>query len=122
MRSMRPAYRKAISVVFLAGFAAAGNAQNSPAIPPGPDNFYIETPAGWVQPKTPWGDPDLQGVYPENFVGSVPMQRCAGGRQRGGACDPQKAFLTEEEFKAAQARAASAPNQFAVAEKEGQVG
>jgi hypothetical protein len=27
----------------------------------------------WVHPKTPWGDPDLQGVWPGNM--GVPMQR-----------------------------------------------
>jgi len=121
---MHPAYRIAICVVVLAGCEAIGSGQAHPAIPPGPDNFYIGTPAGWVQPKTPWGDPDLQGIYPENFIGSVPMQRCAGGRGGRGAatCDPHKEFLTEEEFKAAQTRFEKAPNQFANAEKEGQAG
>ncbi len=121
---MWPAYRTVIGVVFLAGFESIGSGQaQHPAIPPGPDNFYIGTPAGWVQPKTPWGDPDLQGIYPESFVGSVPFQRCAG-RARAGSppCDPQKAFLTEQEFKAAQTRAEQAPNQFQQAEKDGQVG
>src|SRR5215471_15334221 len=99
---MRPVYRTAICVVFLAGFESVGSGQARPAIPPGPDNFYVGTPAGWVHPKTPWGDPDLQGSYPENFVGSVPMQRCVGRQSPGSpACDPSKAFLTEEEFKAA---------------------
>lgn len=30
---------------------------------------------GWVQPKTPWGDPDLQGMWPLNHINSVPLQR-----------------------------------------------
>lgn len=119
---MLPRYRTAILVVLLAGSQCIGSGQARPAIPPGRDNFYIGTPAGWVHPKTPWGDPDLQGIYPENFVGSVPLQRCAGGRQRPGACDPTKAFLTEEEFKAAQTRAEQAPNQFQKAKEEGQPG
>jgi hypothetical protein len=120
---MRLTYRTAIFVVFLAGFEAIGSGQRSPAVPPGPDNFYIGTPAGWVQPKTPWGDPDLQGIYPESFVGSVPFQRCVG-RARPGAppCDPNKAFLTEEEFKAVQARAAGTTDRYSQAEKEGQTG
>jgi hypothetical protein len=118
---MRPAYRTAICIVLLAGFETIGTGQA--AIPPGPDNFYIGTPAGWVQPKTPWGDPDLQGIYPENFVGSVPMQRCVG-RQRPGAppCDPHQAFYTEEQFKAAQARYAKAPDRYQQAEEQGQAG
>src|SRR5579864_2321460 len=70
--------------------------------PPSEKNMFIETPAGWKHPKTAWGDPDLQGTWPISYVGSVPLERCAGGG-RGGAqppCDPNKAFLTEEEFKA----------------------
>ena len=27
----------------------------------------------WTVPKTPWGDPDLQGMWPGNM--GVPMQR-----------------------------------------------
>jgi hypothetical protein len=95
------------------------------AIPPGPNNFFTGTPAGWVHPKTPWGDPDLQGIYPLNLVGSVPMERCAGGRggRGGGAnCDPRKEFLTEEEYKAALARFEQAPNRYEQAEQEGQAG
>ncbi len=119
-----------LSVALLAGFEAIGSAQAAKAqakaaIPPNADNFFIGTPAGWVQPKTPWGDPDLQGIYPENFVGSVPFQRCfGGGRGRGNAapCDPNKAFLTEEEYKAAVARYEKAPNQFLQAANEGQAG
>ena len=42
-------------------------------------NFFIETPAGWTLPRTAWGDPDLQGTWPISYVGSVPLERCAGG-------------------------------------------
>jgi hypothetical protein len=98
--------------------------QVRPAIPPGPDNFFFGTPAGWVHPKTPWGDPDLQGTYPENFVGSVPFQRCFAARTGRGAaaCDPTKAFYTEEEFRQMQLRAEAAPDRFKQAEKEGEPG
>jgi hypothetical protein len=71
--------------------------------PASPANHYIETPKGWAQPKTPWGDPDIQGMWPISFVGSVPLERCTGGgRGRAGAppCDPNKAFLTDEEYQA----------------------
>jgi hypothetical protein len=119
---MHATYQTGIYILSLAASTLA-IAQERPAIPHGPDNFYIGTPAGWVQPKTPWGDPDIQGIYPENFVGSVLMQRCAG-RQRPGAppCDPHKAFLTEEEFKAAQARYAKAPDRYEQAKQQGQTG
>ena len=31
---------------------------------PSEANHFIETPKGWVHPKTPWGDPDIQGMWP----------------------------------------------------------
>ena len=90
--------------MFLAGastalFAVILHAQ----IPASEKNMFVETPAGWKQPKTAWGDPDIQGTWPINYVGSVPLERCAGGGRAGAPappCDPNKAFLTEEEFKA----------------------
>jgi len=49
-------------------------------------------------PRTPWGDPDLQGVWPgTDFVG-VPLQRPSSFGTRN--------VLTEEEFRARQAAAA----------------
>lgn len=44
----------------------------------------------WVQLKTPWGDPDLQGMWPTGDMTGVPLQR-----------PPQfgtRALLTDEEF------------------------
>jgi hypothetical protein len=29
----------------------------------------------WKQPKTPWGDPDLQGVWPSTSMIHTPMER-----------------------------------------------
>ena len=29
----------------------------------------------WKQPKTPWGDPDLQGLWPLAHLISVPLER-----------------------------------------------
>ena len=79
-----------------------------PPVKPGPTpneaNFFIATPPGWVQPKTPWGDPDFQGIWPISYVGTVMLQRCAGGFGPRAAnappCDPHKAFLTATEFDA----------------------
>ena len=74
--------------------------------PPNEANHFIATPKGWTQPKTPWGDPDIQGMWPISFVGSVPLERCAGGGGRGRAgspppppCDTNKAFLTDAEYQ-----------------------
>ncbi len=50
--------------------------------------------SGWTPPKTPWGDPDLQGMWPLNHLISTPFQR------------PEKygdrRLLTDEEYAAAQ--------------------
>src|SRR5512145_3467547 len=46
--------------------------------------------AGFVQPRTPWGDPDLQGFWPGVEMVGVPLQRPARFGTRN--------VLTEEEF------------------------
>jgi hypothetical protein len=87
--------------------------------------MFIGTPAGWVQPKTHWGDPDLQGIWPISYVGTVPLERCVGGGGgRGGAtpCDPHKAFLTEEEYKARLDAASKQVDRAAEALKNGEGG
>ena len=95
---------RALIPAMVALVVAAVSAQRPVALPPGEATHFIQTPARWVHPKTGWGDPDLQGMWPISFVGSVPLERCAGGGGRGreGAppCDPNKAFLTEEEYQA----------------------
>jgi hypothetical protein len=47
----------------------------------------------YVPPKTPWGEPDLQGIWPLNHLIATPMQRPEkfGDRQ----------LMTEDEFAAA---------------------
>jgi len=49
----------------------------------------------WTPPKTPWGDPDLQGMWPGNM--GVPMQRPEALGTR--------TTLTDEEFAQRQAQA-----------------
>ena len=46
--------------------------------------------AGFVQPTTPWGDPDLQGFWPGVEMVGVPLQRPARFGTRN--------VLTDEEF------------------------
>ena len=55
-----------------------------------------QAPANYAVPKTPWGDPDLQGKWPGIELVGVPMQRAANLGTRN--------VLTDEEFKAAQER------------------
>jgi hypothetical protein len=52
-------------------------------------------PKTYAVPKTPWGDPDLQGKWPGIDLVGVPMQRPANLGTR--------TMLTEEEFKQRQA-------------------
>ena len=49
----------------------------------------------WTPPKTPWGDPDLQGIWPGNV--GVPMQRPANMGER--------TTLTDTEFSQKEAQA-----------------
>jgi hypothetical protein len=46
----------------------------------------------WKVPRTPWGDPDLQGIWPGTAMMGVPLER---PRQLG-----DRAVLTEDEFTA----------------------
>jgi hypothetical protein len=51
-------------------------------------------PSAWKQPMTPWGEPDLRGIWPLNHLISTPFQR----PEKVG----ERRFLTDEEFAAAQ--------------------
>ena len=51
--------------------------------------------ADWTAPMTPWGEPDLQGIWPLNHLIGVPLVRPAEFGERR--------FLTDEEFAAEEA-------------------
>ena len=123
MPASRQSVRLLLGSVVAALFVAVVSAQD--AVPPSEKNMFVGTPAGWKHPKTTWGDPDLQGTWPISFVGSVPLERCAGGRAGGpGAqpCDLNKAFLSEEEYKARVDAANGRVNRYADAMKKGDLG
>ena len=66
-------------------------AQQPPATDATPTALPLPRPAAdFVQPKTPWGDPDLQGFWPGVDMVGVPLQRPAQFGTRN--------VLTEEEF------------------------
>ena len=52
----------------------------------------------YTAPRTPWGDPDLQGVWPATDMVGTPLQRASEFGTRN--------VLTEEEFRARQLAAA----------------
>src|SRR3989304_4797421 len=90
---MRPVFHRSVRVLVgvvatvAAAFAASG--QDGARRAPSEANHFIETPTGWVHPRTPWGDPDLQGMWPISYVGDVPLQRCFGfGGRTGAPCGP----------------------------------
>src|SRR5262245_57019289 len=56
---------------------------------------YAQAQKAWTPPKTPWGDPDLQGIWPGNV--GVPMQRPATFGER--------TTLNDEEFAQREAQA-----------------
>src|SRR5437870_9332886 len=67
--------------------------------PPSEANHFIGTPKGWVHPKTPWGEPDIQANLNMMQAAGIPFERCAaGGRPGGPPCDPNKAWWTEAEY------------------------
>jgi len=99
-----------------AASAQAPNFSPSPGVAPSEANHFIETPKGWVHPRTAWGDPDLTGIWPIahglNLVRTCPR---AGGPGRGGPagaapatapaaspCDPNNPplFKTAEAYQA----------------------
>lgn len=55
----------------------------------------------WTPPKTPWGEPDLQGIWPLNDLIATPFQRPVKYGDRR--------YMTEDEYAAAQ-KSASARN------------
>ena len=49
-----------------------------------------QTAGSWTPPRTPWGDPDLQGIWPSTHMLQTPVQR-----------DPKmgtRAVLNDEEY------------------------
>jgi hypothetical protein len=85
----------ALFVALAVSPVTAAAQQGPPAATPteatGAASLPIPAPApGFVQPKTPWGDPDLQGFWPGVEMVGVPLQRPARFGTRN--------VLTEEEF------------------------
>ena len=67
--------------------------------PPSEANHFIETPKGWVHPKTTWGEPDIQATLNMMQAAGVPLERCASSYRFGGPpCDINKRWLTDEEY------------------------
>ena len=101
MHRMIPAMRSVLlgaagAAIFLTTtFAQVNDSVRGPA---SEANHFIETPKGWVHPKTPWGEPDISANLNMMQAAGVPLERCASAR---GPCDPAKAWRTDAEYKQA---------------------
>ena len=90
---------------------------------PSEANHFIATPKGWVHPKTPWGEPDIQATLNMMQAAGVPLERCAASYRFGAPpCDMNKKWLTEQEYheRLEAARTRVDPAQQAI--EEGQFG
>jgi hypothetical protein len=85
----------ALGAIGLVGMLYPAAAQQSQS--PGTDK-------SWTPPKTPWGEPDLEGIWPLNHLIATPFQRpeMYGDRR----------LMSDEEFAAAQKRAQARNKQF----------
>src|SRR5712692_684432 len=60
----------AVAIVLISGVLASG--QTRPSAPAAKTTPAAET---WTAPKTPWGDPDLQGIYTSDDYMNTPLER-----------------------------------------------
>jgi hypothetical protein len=65
----------AITIAVVASLPLSG--QGTPAPPLVITAYNAGPPINYVTPKTPWGDPDLQGVWSSDDTSGIPMQRPA---------------------------------------------
>ena len=107
MSWIRPALRSVLLGAAAATVFVTATSTQSILGPPSEANHFIETPKGWVHPKTSWGEPDIQATLNMMQSANVPLERCANSYRFGGPpCDMNKAWWTEEEHKQRLAAAA----------------
>ena len=94
--------RIAASSLVAAVLALAGCGDSAPN---GSADTRAADASGWQHPRTPWGDPDLQGMWPITNLVSTPFQRPVD--QQGNPVYGDRELLTDEEYAAAQQRLAA---------------
>ena len=85
----------AAAIFFTTAYAQISDSIRGPA---SEANHFIETPKGWVHPKTPWGEPDITATLNMMQAAGIPLERCASAR---GPCDMNKMWRTDAELKQA---------------------
>ncbi|HLQ78059.1 MAG TPA: hypothetical protein VK210_11930, partial [Terriglobia bacterium] len=86
-------HRFLIVIVAFLFVSAVLAGQTKPATPAPKSN--------WTHPKTPWGDPDIQGIWPGTEMIGTPMQRTASAGEREVLTDSE--FLQREAQRKAEA-------------------
>src|SRR6187397_2906085 len=94
----------AAGLCFMPGAAMAQQRAPAPATPAAQAAPVAAAPkpatkTPYVPPKTPWGEPDLQGTWPLDHLISTNLERSPNYGERR--------FLTDAEFAQAQQRAAT---------------
>src|SRR5882724_7337527 len=74
-----------LAIVLVSGVDASGQAR-----PSAPAAKSTPTAKAWTPPKTPWGDPDLQGIYTSDDYMDTPLERPAAFGER--------LYFTEQEL------------------------
>src|SRR5688500_12593439 len=66
--------------MFALTVSLSGQAPAAPAAQTAkPAGAPAATAKPYVPPRTPWGEPDIQGMFNFSYVGSVGLERCGGG-------------------------------------------
>jgi hypothetical protein len=124
MYPMKSTVRFAFAAATLA-LATAAYAQINDSIRGAPSeaNHFVETPKGWKNPTTPWGEPDIRAKLDMMQASGVPLERCANSYRPGAPpCDPNKKWLTEEEYKQRVEQAAARGDRSTQLAKQGNFG
>jgi hypothetical protein len=76
---MRHIFVAALAIVIVGAMPALGQSQTPKATTPAPKAASAAPIGGkaWAAPKTPWGDPDLQGTWTSDDCIGTPMNRAA---------------------------------------------
>ncbi len=90
---------------FAAAMAVAGCSDSAPTGGAATDVAATNGASGWQHPRTEWGDPDLQGMWPIINLISTPFQRPVD--EKGNPIYGDRELLTDEEYTAAQQRLAA---------------
>src|ERR1044071_1063015 len=92
-----------IAAVLTAGVLAAVPAAAQKISAPAAANKAAVSPKAFTAPKTPWGDPDLQGQWPADV--NIPMQRPLNLAEKS-KLTPEELAEREKQFRAAESAGA----------------